>query len=241
MEAIFTSDMTVRLIQSSGNGDAMVVAAARVSTSGEGALKWRDEPAEASYGLIRYLLSHRHGTPFEHACLTFFVHAPMFLFWEWVRHRIGFSYNLESGRYKEFEPVFWIPRRERKMKPVENFKPAKPVFESVTEEQWYREVERSKKCATFCYEQYKEAIADGISREVSRAKLPSSIYYSGWVTCNPRSLMSFLSLRTHDPSAKFVSYPQAEIEEAARAIEDVFSKGWPLTYRAFVEAGRVAP
>jgi thymidylate synthase (FAD) len=53
--------------------------------------------------------------------------------------------------------------------------------------------------------------------------------------------MSFLSLRTHDESAKYVSYPQAEIEEAARACEAIFAAGWPLTHAAFNEFGRVAP
>ena len=53
--------------------------------------------------------------------------------------------------------------------------------------------------------------------------------------------MSFLSLRTHEPSAKFISYPQAEIESAARVAEEFLQTGWPLTYAAFVAKGRVAP
>jgi len=49
------------------------VAAARVSTTGADAARLADEAA--SYGLIRYLLKHRHGSPFEHGLLTFFVQA----------------------------------------------------------------------------------------------------------------------------------------------------------------------
>src|SRR4051794_40956436 len=109
------SDITVRLISSSG-GDHSIVAAARVSTSGEDALQYADPArAEESAGLIRYLMKHRHGTPFEHSSLTFFVHAPILVWREWHRHRIGFSYNEESGRYKTLDPVFYLPERERPM------------------------------------------------------------------------------------------------------------------------------
>ena len=53
--------------------------------------------------------------------------------------------------------------------------------------------------------------------------------------------MAFLSLRVHDESATFVSYPLWEIELAARACERVFAEGWPLTHAAFINNGRVAP
>jgi len=69
----------------------------------------------------------------------------------------------------------------------------------------------------------------------------ASYAVNGWVTCNPRSIMAFLSLRTNDETAKFVSYPLYEIEVAARIVEDIFSREWPLTYKAFVENGRVGP
>jgi thymidylate synthase (FAD) len=133
-EFTLTSDITVRPVQQMG-GDAMVVAAARVSTSGEEALKLASLPVDENLGLIRYLMKHRHGTPFEHAALTFFVHAPIFVFREWHRHRIGFSYNEESARYKEMEPTFWVPRRERLMVPAKGFKPARPQFVLATRDQ----------------------------------------------------------------------------------------------------------
>jgi hypothetical protein len=54
--------------------------------------------------------------------------------------------------------------------------------------------------------------------------------------------MAFLSLRTHEPdNAVFVSYPLWEIELGARAAEEIFKSGWPLTYKAFVKNGRVSP
>ena len=76
-----TDEITVRLVQSCG-GDHMVVAAAKVSVSGEEAIKFASEKADDNYGLINYLMKHRHGTPFEHSFLTFFVHAPIFVWRE---------------------------------------------------------------------------------------------------------------------------------------------------------------
>lgn len=56
-----------------------------------------------------------------------------------------------------------------------------------------------------------------------------------------KEIVAFLSLRTHEPEAKAVSYPLWEIEVAARKCEALFAEHWPLTHRAFVENGRVAP
>jgi thymidylate synthase (FAD) len=58
---------------------------------------------------------------------------------------------------------------------------------------------------------------------------------------NPRSIMSFLALRTHDETANHVSFPQWEIEVVARKIEGFFAHYYPLTYAAFIEFGREAP
>jgi thymidylate synthase (FAD) len=233
-----TDKIDVKAIQSMG-GDAMVVAAAKVSTSGAAAASFTD--ADANAGLINYLMAQRHGTPFEHASLTFFVHAPIFVWREWHRHRIGFSYNEESARYKQLDPVFWIPRPDRLLVPVPGYKAARPLFQPGTQEQYDWLIEDLRTGYTDAYRRYQERINRGYAKEVARAGLPVAIYSSCWVTCNPRSLMAFLSLRTHDPDATFVSYPQAEIEQAARSVEQVFAEGWPITYAAFVKAGRVGP
>jgi thymidylate synthase (FAD) len=81
----------------------------------------------------------------------------------------------------------------------------------------------------------------GVDPGLARDCLPVGIYSSCWVTCNPRSLMAFLSLRTHNTDAKFISYPLHEIEVAAEVCEKIFSEHWPLTYKAFCENGRVGP
>ncbi len=181
-------------------------------------------------------------SPFEHSLLTFFIHAPVFVWWEITRHRIGVSLNLESGRYKQLDPVFWIPRKERPMLRPITYKPARPVFELLEDEGLFDEfITDLKESHTLAYTKYKKYVDKRIGAEVARSILPFAIYYSGWMTCNPRSLMHFLSLRVHDDSAKYVSYPQLEIEESARAMEKILSEGWPLTYKSFIDNGRVAP
>lgn len=228
-------------------GDHMVVAAARVSTSGEEAMKYAaEESLDENFGLINYLMKHRHGTPFEHGFLTFFVHAPIFVWREWHRHRIGFSYNEESARYKVLEPVFYIPPPDRPMFKVEGWKPGRPKFLTVEQveggvEKYDRLCSNLKQSYELSYEMYEENLAMGFDPGLARDCLPVGIYSSCWVTCNPRSLMAFLSLRTHEPEAKFVSYPLYEIEEAARSCEKIFAEGWPLTYKSFVQNGRVSP
>lgn len=233
------SEITVRKIQSMG-GDSMVVAAAKVSTSGEEALAFsRNDNAEANAGLISYLMKFRHGTPFEHAAVTFFVHAPIFVWREWHRHRIA-SYNEESARYKTLEPVFYVAPRDRPVRKVDGWKPGRPKF-LVDPELVDRVNDRNAEVYRAAYAAYLANLEDGADPGFARDCLPVGIYSSCWVTCNPRSLMAFLSLRTHDAEAKFVSYPLYEIEVAARACELILAEGWPLTHAAFVANGRVAP
>lgn len=112
-EVVFRDDVTVELVKSSAS-DADVIWAARVSTAGEQSLDEIGEDPARSAGLINYLARERHGSPFEHTSMTFFVSAPIFVFREFMRHRIA-SYNEESGRYRELKPVFYIPSKERKL------------------------------------------------------------------------------------------------------------------------------
>lgn len=151
------------------------------------------------------------------------------------------SYNEESARYKQLDPVFWHPRPDRKIVPAPDHKSARPSFQAGTEEQhdWLKEDLRAGYADA--YARYQDRIDRGYAKEVARAGLPVGIYSSCWVTCNPRSLMAFLSLRTHEPDATFVSRPQAEIEQAARVAETFLAEGWPLTHAAFCRNGRVGP
>ena len=128
----FRSDMTVELVKATAS-DADVVWAARVSTKGESSLDDVTADPERSRGLINYLMRDRHGTPFEHNSMTFFVSAPIFVFREFMRHRMA-SYNEESGRYRELLPVFYVPGPQRRL--VQQGKPGAYDFVEGTPEQY---------------------------------------------------------------------------------------------------------
>ncbi|MFI0967074.1 FAD-dependent thymidylate synthase [Streptomyces sp. NPDC021080] len=237
-ELTLRSDVTVRLVKSSAN-DADVVWAARVSTAGEDSLDELEKDPERSGGLINYLMRDRHGSPFEHNSMTFFVQAPIFVFREFMRHRIGFSYNEESGRYKELEPVFYVPGGDRKL--VQEGRPGKYKMVEGTPEQHWLVLDTMAKAYRDAYEAYQEMLAEGVAREVARSVLPVGLFSSMYVTCNARSLMHFLGLRTTHPDAKVPSFPQREIEMVAEQMEAAWAEKMPITYAAFNKNGRVAP
>jgi thymidylate synthase (FAD) len=238
----FRSDVTVELVRSSAH-DSDVLFAARVSTQGEQTLdaaqhEDTDVQNKRDRGLINYLMRDRHGSPFEHNSMTFYVQAPIFVFREFMRHRIA-SYNEESGRYRELNPVFYVPGPERNLiqvgKPgAYDFLPGSPEQSALVEEQ-------TKAVSTQAFEAYQRMLEAGVAREVARIVLPLNIYSSMYVTVNARSLMNFLSLRTKREGTQFPSFPQREIEMCAEKMEDFFAGLMPLTYAAFNGNGRVAP
>lgn len=239
-EPVFRSDITVELVRSSAD-DSDVLFAARVSTLGEQTLEQAAAGTGASErdrGLINYLMRDRHGSPFEHNSMTFYVQAPIFVFREFMRHRIA-SYNEESGRYRELRPVFYLPGPERRL--VQVGKPGAYVFEPGTPEQHALVAEQARAVALQAYVGYRRMLDAGVAREVARIVLPLSLYSSMYVTLNARSLMNFLSLRTRREDSTFPSFPQREIEMAAEQMEQYWRELMPLTHTAFEQNGRVAP
>lgn len=235
-EPTFSSALTVDLLDVMGD-DERIVQAMRVSTQGADALG-----AEAHAGRIRFLMENRHGTPFEHGALQFFVHVPIAVFREWHRHRIGQSYNEESGRYKVLEPVFYVPPPERPLVQVGKpgayeFVPAAPATHAAA-------VEVLKGSHREAYRRYLILLDQlGVAKEVARGVLGVHIYSSMIVTMNPRSAMAFLSLRQQfdRPEAMFPSRPMWEIARCADQVEAALAAAFPLTHAAYVAAGRVCP
>jgi len=233
----FRSDVTVELIKHAAS-DADVLWAARVSTKGESSLEELQKDPERSKGLIRFLMRDRHGTPFEHTSMTFYVQAPIFVFREFMRHRT-FSYNEESGRYRKLEPEFYVPAPDRRL--VQVGKPGKYEFVEGTPEQHKLVVEATKNSYRQAYAAYLEMLEAGVAREVARSVLPVGLYSSMYATCNARSLMHFLGLRTRHELAKVPSFPQREIEMVGEKMEAEWAKLMPLTHAAFNANGRIAP
>jgi thymidylate synthase (FAD) len=243
-EIEFRSDVTVELVRASAH-DSDVLFAARVSTQGEQTLEESrldgtetDGDLKRDRGLINYLMRDRHGSPFEHNMMTFYVQAPIFVFREFMRHRIA-SYNEESGRYRELRPVFYVPAADRNLLQVGkpgayDFLPGTPEQNAIVEQQ-------TRDISLRAYSAYQRMLDAGVAREVARIVLPLNIYSSMYVTMNARALMNFLSLRTRRDGTHFPSFPQREIEMCAEKMEAHFAELMPLTYAAFNNNGRVAP
>ncbi len=236
-EPTFRSDVDVELVRSSAS-DADVVFAARVSTKGEQSLEDVDADPSRAQGLLNYLMRDRHGSPFEHSVMTFYVRAPIFVWREHMRHRIA-SYNEESGRYRELQPEFYVPARERNL--VQQGKPGAYVFVPGSDEQFELVDRETREACLTAYRSYQRMLDAGVAREVARIVLPVTIYSSAYVTMNSRAMMNFLSLRTKREGSHFPSFPQREIEMVAERYETEFARLMPMTHQAFEANGRVAP
>lgn len=234
----FRGDVTVELVKHSA-ADSDVLWAARVSTAGEQSLDELSKDPERSKGLINFLMRDRHGSPFEHNSMTFFISAPIFVFREFMRHRVGWSYNEESGRYRELQPVFYVPAQDRKL--VQEGRPGKYVFIDGSPEQHKVVGDAMEDSYRRSYETYQEMLAAGIAREVARSVLPVGLFSSMYATCNARSLMHFLGLRTQHENAQVPSFPQREIEMVGERMEEHWARLMPLTHAAFNKNGRIAP
>ena len=228
----FSSEMTVKLVRSMASDD-MVVQAAQVSAKGE------NNPDTVPLRLIQALMKGKHGSPFEHNAFTFFVEAPLFVFREWQRHRIG-SFNEMSGRYTTLLPKFYTVAEDRKLVNMGTKMKPNMAYDDLRARAMNDFLRTNAEQA---WEYYVAALDMGVANEVARMVLPLNIYSQMYWTVNARSLMNFLSLRgTQDDRPEEIrSYPQREIQMAAEQIELIFDEAMPATYHAFVENGRVAP
>jgi thymidylate synthase (FAD) len=217
----------VDLIRHTGS-DVDIARAAWVSTKGEAAETHTDTARVA--GLVNYLMRQKHGTPFEHNSMTFRVHAPIFVWREHMRHRIGVSYNEESGRYSQLEPVFYVPMFSR----TQHGKPGAYTMEPGSTDQTMLMLTAMRSSSTHAYREYEIMLQAGIAREVARMVLPVNIYSSAYVTFNVRSLLHFLELR-------LAATAQQEIREVAEQYLDHFGALFPATAASFIHNGRVAP
>ncbi len=206
--------------------DLSVVNAARVSFA-----RRKEEMDESDEGLIRFLMRDRHGTPFEHNAFRFHIRAPIFVTREWMRHRVG-SFNEFSMRYARATDDFYVPEpddvRSQVGKPgAYSFEPVSPELAETTREELQAVYETA-------YATYERLVEQGVARELARLVIPVGAYTEFYWTVNARSLMNFISLRAAETA-------QREIRRYAEAGEEFLAEKMPVTYDAFVAAGRVAP
>ncbi len=233
----FTSNIDVKLMAESAS-DVAVVQAMMVSTQGINVLA-KEHTVESLEGRINFLMKNRHGTPFEHTFFKFFVDAPIFVFREFHRHRIGWSYNEESGRYTQLRRKFYIPGADRAITQIGKpgayeYVAGEPVDVAAVQNELITQ-------CTKAYDRYDMMLHNGVAKEVARMVLPVNIFSSMFASCNARSMMAFLSLRTKDAGALFPSFPMAEINDVADQLEHHFAEHMPITHEAFSRNGRVCP
>lgn len=218
--------------------DLSVVNAARVSYAKES--DWEHFVAgtstpptlkESDRGLINYLMKNRHGTPFEMVQFKFRVKCPIGVAREWQRHRIG-SFNEVSTRYVEMEQDFYLPDLEDVRKQVG--KPGHYQMKPLDESSAMDAVDTMRIAYDYAFETYRNLIRDGVAKELARNVLPLGLMTQFVWLVNARSLMNFLSLRTHETAL-------LEIRKLARLVESEFEKVLPVTHAAWVANDRVAP
>lgn len=206
--------------------DLSVVNSARVSFAQESL-----EMSQKEVGLIRFLMRERHGTPFEHNAFRFHVKCPIFVAREWFRHRIG-SFNEFSARYSEMPNEFYVP--EPADVRTQTGKPGAYTFEPVNEKLAAETVEMIRSSSEKAYEVYAHLVERGVAKELARVVLPVGMFTQFYWTVNARSLMNFLSLRTHDTAQK-------DIREYANAVLELARPVMPITFDAWEDCGRQTP
>lgn len=215
--------MKVELVSHDAS-DLKCVNAARVSYNTH-----HEELTLGDEKLVDAMLREHHGSVFEHSTFTFRVEVPIAVKNEWQRHRAGHSYNEISGRYVQLEKKFDMPQPRR-----QTGKSMEYEYEELTEFQKGYCEGRIGKAYEAAYKLYEELLRDGIAKEVARYVLPLGIMTKFYWTCNARSLMHFLALRTAPQAMK-------EIRDRAWEADTIFGKIMPITYVAFCENGRIAP
>jgi thymidylate synthase (FAD) len=197
--------------------DSSIVQAARVSY-GKGTKSVRDDR-----GLIRYLLRHRHTTPFEMVELKFLVRLPIYVARQWVRHRAA-STNEYSARYSIVPDEFDLPPTEsvRRQSLRQRQGRDEPLPPEVAD-QFRADLERISKDA---YGAYTRALEAGVARETARLVLPLATYTEWYWKIDLHNLLHFLSLRL-DPHA------QEEIRRYAAELAKLTKLVAPVTYEAF--------
>jgi len=208
----------VVLVDYMGN-DAAIVQAARVSY-GKGTKVLRDDR-----GLIRYLMRHRHTTPFEMVEFKFLVRLPIFVARQMIRHRTV-SVNEYSSRYSVVPDEYEIPPPEEvRHQSTRNRQGRGDPLPSDVVERFRSELDRVSKDA---YTIYTRALDDGVARETARLVLPVAYYTQWYWKINLWNLFHFLSLRLDPHAQEEIRLYAAELAKIARLVT-------PVAYEAFEE------
>ena len=218
----------IRVIDYMGD-DSSIVQSARVSY-GKGTKKISNDK-----GLIKYLMRHRHSTPFEMCEIKFHIKLPIFIARQWIRHRTA-NVNEYSARYSILDKEFYIPSAENlaAQSAINN----QGRGDAVTDDEASNVIQILKKDAEQTYSNYETLLNEssegniidesksGIARELARMNLTLNTYTQWYWKIDLNNLLHFLALRADD-------HAQYEIRVYADAMLDIVKKWVPLTYEAF--------
>lgn len=206
----------VRLVDHMGT-DESVVEAARVSYAGAPRKTVREDRA-----LIRYLMKHRHTSPFEMCELKFHCKMPIFIARQWVRHRTA-SLNEISGRYSILKEEFYIPQdSDIKYQSKSNNQGTSDVIHPDSD----LFIEAVKDISKNAFYEYNESCLRDIARETARIVLPLNTYTEWYWKMDLHNLFHFLQLRMD-------KHAQREIREYADAIFQIVKDKFPICAEAF--------
>jgi thymidylate synthase (FAD) len=220
----------IRVIDYMGD-DSAVVQAARVSY-GRGTKRVSEDA-----GLIRYLMRHRHTTPFEMCEIKYHVKLPIFVARQWIRHRTA-NVNEYSARYSILDKEFYIPAAEQlAAQSAANRQGRGDVLEGDSAQ---RVLEILRGDAEQTYGHYEEMLNEdaagnelepgrtGLARELARMNLTLNTYTQWYWKIDLHNLLHFLSLRADD-------HAQYEIRAYADVMMDSLKRWVPITFDAFMD------
>ena len=209
--------------------DTSVVNAARVSFG-----KHKRVIDDKDKGLIKYLIKHRHTSPFEHCSVTFRFTVPLFVRSQHHRHRT-WAYNEISRRYTSYDIQFYSPNEFRTQhksnRQASNLEMINPVILPDLSDSDFGvladEVVKAHHQKSLGL--YELLINRGICREQARGVLPQNMYTQYYGTANMSNLLKFIDLRTHEGA-------QWEIQKTAEACLDIAMDLWPISISAWRES-----
>ena len=207
----------VRVVDYMGD-DGAIVQAARVSY-GKGTKQVRED-----LGLIRYLLRHRHTTPFEMCEIKYHVKLPIFVARQWIRHRTA-NVNEYSARYSVLEDEFYMPAAENLALQSQANRQGRDS--ALADDAAGRVLDLLRADSALAYGHYREMLDEhGLARELARMNLTLNVYTQWYWKIDLHNLLHFLSLRADD-------HAQYEIRAYAEVMLDTVRRWVPNTYEAF--------
>jgi len=209
----------VRLVDSMGS-DLSVVRAARGSYDAA----WRaGEDEGGDTRLIKYLWRNHHTSPFEAVTFTFEIHAPIFVFRQWHRHRT-WSYNELSARYRPLPECFYVPEPANIGTQSTANKQGRDIGAPIPARE--EEVRMLQDICAQAFDVYRSLLAAGWPRELARSVLPVNTYSHMFATVNLLNLMKFLTLRCDSHAQYEIRVYADAMRDLARTITPVCIDAW---------------